>query len=42
VVFQADFCSVESQSWSFEAKGLASGSVSWSALSYRNEVRPLG
>jgi hypothetical protein len=42
VVFQADFCSVESQSWSFEAKGLASGSVSFSALSYNNEVRKLG
>jgi hypothetical protein len=41
-IFQADFCSVESQSWSFESKSLAAGSVTFSALSYNNEVRPLG
>lgn len=42
VIFQADHCSVENQSWAVDAKGLVMGNVSWSALSYRNEVRPLG
>jgi hypothetical protein len=42
VIFKADFCSVDSQSWSFEAKNLVSGSVNFSALSYNNEVRTLG
>ena len=41
VIFQADFCSVESQSWSMDARGLVLGTISWSALSYQNEVRPL-
>ena len=41
-IFQADSCSVDSQSWSVEARGLMMGNVNWSALSYRNEVRPLG
>jgi hypothetical protein len=42
VIFQADFCSVEQQSWSINSKGLVMGTVAWSALSYQNEVRPLG
>jgi hypothetical protein len=42
VIFQADFCSVEQQSWSIASKSLITGSVAWSALSYQNEVRPLG
>jgi len=42
VIFQADFCSVEQQSWNISSKGLVTGSVAWSALTYQNEVRPLG
>lgn len=41
-IFQANFCSVEGQSWAMDAKGLVTGMVSWAALSYENEVRPLG
>ncbi len=42
VIFQADFCSVENQAWAIDAKGLVMGNITWSALTYRNEVRPLG
>ncbi len=42
VIFQADFCSVEQQSWNVTSKGLIVGNIAWSALSYQNEVRPLG
>lgn len=41
-IFQADFCSVEAQGWSMDAKGMVTGNVNFSALSYNNEVRPLG
>lgn len=42
IIFQADNCSVESQSWSVGAKSLITGTVHFSAISYQNEVRPLG
>jgi len=42
VIFQADFCSVESQQWSVNSKSLIMGQITWSALTYQNEVRPLG
>lgn len=42
VIFQANYCAVESQSWSFDSKSLVTGNVVFSALTYNNEVRPLG
>jgi hypothetical protein len=42
IIFQADFCSVESQTWSVSVKNLINGTIHFSALTYRNEVRPLG
>lgn len=42
VLFQADECSVSSQSWNVPAKGVVTGTVEWSAISWSNEVKPLG
>lgn len=42
VVFQADFCSLESQSWNVRARSYIEGQITFSALTYNNEVRPLG
>lgn len=42
VVFRADFCSVESQSWQVAAKGVMSGDVSIRALTWSNEVSVRG
>jgi hypothetical protein len=42
VIFEADYCSVEDQSWTFEARDLAKGQITFSALDYLNEVRPVG
>lgn len=41
VLFQADFCMAQSQSWDAPAKGLMSGRLAATALSYNNEVRPV-
>jgi hypothetical protein len=42
VVFQADFCSLESQQWTARPRSYLEGSLTFSALTYNNEVRPLG
>jgi len=42
IVFQAEFCSVESQTWSFEARSLATGVINFSAIRSENEVRRTG
>jgi hypothetical protein len=42
VVFQADHCSVDSQTWSADAKGVVTGQLTWSAMAWNNEVRRLG
>jgi hypothetical protein len=42
VVFQADHCSVDSQIWMADAKGIITGQVSWSAMAWNNEVRRIG
>lgn len=42
VIFQADSCSVESQSWRAGARDRIVGNISFSALSYSNEVRSIG
>lgn len=39
VLFRADYCSVQSQSWEFRAKEMVHGSVEFEALSWSNEVR---
>lgn len=41
VLFQAEFCKVDSQSWSVVTKDFMKGSVSFKALTWSNEVRPL-
>ena len=42
VLFQADQCSVETQSWTARTRSLMEGHIAFSALSYSNEVRSLG
>jgi hypothetical protein len=42
VIFQADQCSVETQSWNARTRSLLEGPIGFSALSYNNEVRPIG
>lgn len=42
VVFQAEFCSVQSQTWTFDAKSLATGTINFTAIRYDNEVRRVG
>lgn len=40
VIFQADRCSLESESWRYVAKGVVMGSLQFKAISYKNEVVP--
>jgi len=42
VIFQAEFCSVDSQNWQFDARQVVQGQISFSALNWSNEVRPVG
>ncbi len=42
VIFQADFCSVVTQTWSLPARGIITGSVEFEALTWSNDVKPLG
>jgi hypothetical protein len=41
VLFQADHCRVDRESWNAATKQLVTGSVQLRALSWNNEVRPL-
>lgn len=41
VLFQADFCSVTSQSWNVPPKGVVTGQIQFAALTWNNEVRPV-
>lgn len=41
VIFQADFCMAQNQSWSAPAKGLMMGKLSATSLAWNNEVRPV-
>lgn len=41
VVFQADRCRCDSQSWQAPAKGLLTGRASGRALDWNNEIRPV-
>jgi len=40
VVFRAQFCSVENQSWDIPERGLIQGVVNFSGLHWNNECRP--
>ena len=40
VLFEANSCSVISQSWQVPTKGLVTGEVEFTALDWNNEVRP--
>lgn len=40
VVFEARYCSVQSQNWSMPERGYVSGQLSFSAINWSNELRP--
>jgi hypothetical protein len=42
ILFSADRCRVESQTWSVQTKGLMTGQMSFRALSWSNETRQAG
>lgn len=42
VIFQADFCSVTSQSWGIPSRGIITGNIEFEALTWSNDVKPLG
>lgn len=39
-IFQADYCTLDNQSWGIMPKSLMTGTISFSALTYSNEVIP--
>lgn len=41
VIFEAEFCTVESESWSVPAKGLVTGTMNFKAINWANEVKPV-
>ncbi len=42
VIFQADHCSIDSQTWMADAKGIITGQLTWSAMAWSNEVSRVG
>ena len=42
VIFQAELASVVSQTWDIPAKGTISGTIEFEAISWENEIQPLG
>lgn len=42
VIFQADHCSMTSQSWSIASRGIITGNLEFEALTWSNDVKPLG
>lgn len=42
VLFQAQLCSVVSQSWEIQSKGIVTGQLEFEAISWSNEIHPLG
>jgi hypothetical protein len=42
VLFQAQFCSAVSQSWDIPIKGIVTGTLEFEAITWSNEIRPLG
>lgn len=41
ILFQADNCSLVTQSWNVPPKGVITGQLQFEALSWNNEIRPL-
>lgn len=41
VLFQADYCAVDGQSWVHKAKQFSRGTVNGGALDWNNEIQPL-
>lgn len=42
IFFQAELCSVVTQSWDVPAKGVVSGTIEFEAITWNNEIHPLG
>jgi hypothetical protein len=42
IIFQADACSLNRQSWNIVNKGIMTGSLEFEALTWSNDVKPLG
>ena len=42
VLFQADSCSLNGQSWSVPSRGIITGSLEFEALTWNNDVKPTG
>jgi hypothetical protein len=42
IIFQADYCSLSSQAWSIVSRGIITGSLEFEALTWSNDVKPLG
>jgi len=40
LIFEAKYCAVTRQSWSFPEKGVVTGSVEFEAIDWSNELRP--
>jgi hypothetical protein len=41
VIFRADFCSVNSQTWDIVSRELVTGTVEFEALNWSNEIKPM-
>lgn len=41
VIFRADYCSVNSQSWDISSREMMTGMVEFEALNWSNEIKPL-
>jgi len=42
VIFQAQYCSTTMQAWNVPTKGTVTGTLEFEAISWSNELRPLG
>ncbi len=42
VIFQAELCSVTNQTWTIPQKGVIHGTIEFEAISWSNEIHPLG
>lgn len=41
VIFQADYASISSESWSIPSKGIVTGTVTFEALDWTNEIKKI-
>ena len=42
VLFQAEYCTVNNESWDVAIKAVVTGSLEFEALAWSNEIKPLG